>query len=458
MSIRRSLFILTLLTLLLPVFVFVGRANQAATQNSGQNLQLYSVQPGRVEIAVTAIGSIKANEVVRLSFMAPGRIDELMAEQGDHVLAGDVIARQVSDVQQLAYDQAALALDMAELQLQKLLEPVAESDIRVAEAQVDSAWGAYLSIQNAVSDDEFRAAELRYEQAQQALDSANQARTEADAGQSDEAYQLLDAQVGQASFNAEIARLQLESLRTGNSGPLSAAYARILQAQRQLDQVKAGPMQVEIDRAGMAVRQAQTQLDQAQSALSRTLITAPFDGVVSALNAEVGSLVAPGVPIIELTNISPLRLTVQADEVDIRQIREGMPARVTLDALQNMQIPARIEQIALVGRNEGGIVSYDVQLVFDEQNPRVRVGMTAESSIVIDERQDVLVIPNLYIRLERGQNRAFVNVLREDDALEEVEIELGLQGQDNSEVVSGLSEGDVIAIDLSGERFSLLGD
>jgi HlyD family secretion protein len=366
--------------------------------------------------------------------------------------------QQVNEVQQLAYDQASLALEMAELQMEKLLQPVDESRIRVAEAQVNSAWGAYLSIQNSVSDDEIRAAELRYQQAQSALNDASRARTDADADQPEQAYLLLDAQVGQASFNAEIARLQLESLRSGNSRQLNAAYARVVQAQRELDQVKAGPTQAEIDRAEVAIRQAQTQLDQAQTALNRTSIVAPFDGIVSALNVEIGSLVTPGMPVIELTNVSPLHLTVQADEVDIRQLREGMAARVQLDALQSLQIPARVEQIALVGRNEGGIVSYDVKLWLEEQDPHVRVGMTAEASMIVNERSNVLVIPNSYIRLERGQNRAFVNVLRENQTLEEVEVRLGLQGQDSSEVVSGLREGDVIAVDLSAERFSLLGN
>lgn len=458
MSALRSLFVLMFATLLLPILVFAGRASQVATNKPTQNLQLYTVVPGRVEAVVTAIGSIEASEAVHLSFTSPGRIDELMVQQGDYVLAGDILMQQVNEVQQLAYDQASLALEMAELQMEKLLQPVDESRIRVAEAQVNSAWGAYLSIQNSVSDDEIRAAELRYQQAQSALNDASRARTDADADQPEQAYLLLDAQVGQASFNAEIARLQLESLRSGNSRQLNAAYARVVQAQRELDQVKAGPTQAEIDRAEVAIRQAQTQLDQAQTALNRTSIVAPFDGIVSALNVEIGSLVTPGMPVIELTNVSPLHLTVQADEVDIRQLREGMAARVQLDALQSLQIPARVEQIALVGRNEGGIVSYDVKLWLEEQDPHVRVGMTAEASMIVNERSNVLVIPNSYIRLERGQNRAFVNVLRENQTLEEVEVRLGLQGQDSSEVVSGLREGDVIAVDLSAERFSLLGN
>jgi HlyD family secretion protein len=138
--------------------------------------------------------------------------------------------------------------------------------------------------------------------------------------------------------------------------------------------------------------------------------------------------------------------------VDIRLINAGLPARVELDALPDVSIPAEIEQIALVGTNENGIVSYDVDLTLDANDPRVRVGMTAEANVIVTERENVLVIPNIYVRLDR--ERAFVNLLRPDGTIEEVEVTLGLQGQETSEVVDGLEEGDVIVIDPDGEGVS----
>jgi HlyD family secretion protein len=147
----------------------------------------------------------------------------------------------------------------------------------------------------------------------------------------------------------------------------------------------------------------------------------------------------------------------EVDEVDIRQIAVGMPARVQLDALPNTLLDGTIDQIAVLGRDKEGIVSYDVKVVLNNIDPRVRHGMTAEAAVVVQEQQDVLVVPNQFIRLDRRNNQAFVNVQREDGTQEEIEIQLGLQGQDSSEVVSGLSEGTVIALDLSGGAFSLFG-
>lgn len=459
MSIRRSLFVLALLTFTLPVGVFAMRAGQmqAPAAAGSESIQLHSVETGEVAVVVNATGSVEANEVVQLSLTTPGRIHEVLVEEGDYVLAGDILVRQVNDTQRIAYEQALLAWDAAQLDLQDLLEPVDEADIRIAEANVQSAWSQVQGINNAVSADDLRAAELQYEQAQQAYDDAVEARTTAYGGQSDEAYSLLDAQVGSASFNAEIARLRLESLRTANQGQLGAAYARALQAERELEQVKAGPSEFQIQQAEIAVRQAEIQLEEAESAFRRTELTAPFDGIVSRVDVELGSLVAPGMPVIEMTNISPLHVMVEVDEVDIRQIREGMPARVQLDAIPNTRLNGTIDRIAVLGRDQEGIVSYDVKVLLDDTDLRVRNGMTAEAAVVVEERRDVLVVPNLFVRVDRRSDQAFVNIVGEDGTLEEIEIALGLQGQENSEVVAGLSAGDVIALDLAGGGFSLFG-
>jgi RND family efflux transporter MFP subunit len=297
-------------------------------------------------------------------------------------------------------------------------------------------------------------------EAQQALDlkaQAEKARTNADGGQVDQAYQLLDAQVGAASFNAEIARLQLESLKSGNRGGLNAAYARIVQAQRELDRVKAGPTQAQIDQANIAVQQAQLQVNQAAKALADMSLTAASDGIVSAVNVQVGSVVSPTLPAVQITDISPLHVVVQVDEVDIHKIREGSPTKVKVDALPGVELPATIKTIALVGTNDNGIINYDVHVRLDANDPRVRAGMTAEASVVVEQKSNVLSVPNEYIRLDRQRDKAYVNVVDKNGHLEETEVTLGLQGDDTSEVIGGIREGDILAISLGGDRLAIFG-
>ena len=114
MSVRRSLIVLTLLTLILPAAVFAIRANRPATTTT--NLQTYTVERGDLDVAVSAVGKVEADRSAALSFTVPGRIAGLIAMEGDSVTAGDVLAWQVDDAQQIALQQAQLSLQLAQLQ------------------------------------------------------------------------------------------------------------------------------------------------------------------------------------------------------------------------------------------------------------------------------------------------------------------------------------------------------
>ncbi|MBC8100692.1 MAG: efflux RND transporter periplasmic adaptor subunit [Armatimonadetes bacterium] len=461
MSVRRSLLLLTILMIALPIAVFARGSSQREQQDTTPDIaqiETYIVGRGDVEQIVSAIGAISPDQTVSLSFLVPGRVAELYVQPGDYLFAGESLVRLDNATQVIARDQALLALDKAQVQYDAAIAPVSPEDTAIAQSNVDAAWGTYLSATNAVTDDDIRAAELAYEQALNNYNDLKAARDQAIGGYGSANYNNLDAQTGAASFNAEIARLQLETLRTGTAPSANAAYARVILAQKQYDQTLAGPTSFQIDSAALSLRASESQLRRSETTLNRTTLLAPFDGVVTAITTEVGGFAAPGVQVIEMTDLSPLRLTVQVDEIDIRLVQPGMTARVELDALQGVSIPALVERVGLLGINQNGIVNYDVALTLDATDARVRVGMTAEANMIVAQRTDTLVIPNIYIRLDRRVDQAFVNLLQADGSITEVEIMLGLQGLETSEVISGLRAGDVIAIDPNGAGFSLFGN
>lgn len=453
MSVRRSLLVLTLLTLLLPVAVFSLRANRPVPPQP--SVQTYIVGRGGVEVTVSAVGTMNADRTTNLSFSTPGRVTEIAVEVGETVSEGQVLAQLASDAQQIALEQAQLALQLAQVQKERLLLGPTEAQLAVARANIESAQGAVSSVASSVSPNTLRAAELAYEQAQQALANAQQER--AFGNGFEQQVQLLDAQVGAATFNAEIARLNLQSLQNSSTPQLNAAYARVAQAQAELARLEAGASQPDLDRADAAIAQAQVAVDRAQVALDRTRLVAPFAGIIAGVVGEVGGLVVPGMPLLQLADVTPMRLSVQVDELDVRQIATGLPASIRLDALPDTQLAATLESVALVPQNEGGIVSYEAVVRLDAVDPRVLMGMTAEASVVVDSRADVITIPNSYIRLDRQRGGAFVNLVRPDGTLLEVPVTLGLQGQESSEITSGLSEGDVIGVTLGADSIGLLG-
>jgi multidrug efflux pump subunit AcrA (membrane-fusion protein) len=83
--------------------------------------------------------------------------------------------------------------------------------------------------------------------------------------------------------------------------------------------------------------------------------------------------------------------------------------------------------------------------VLDETDLPLRAGMSATAEIVTDKLEDVLLVPNWAIRIDRGTGRSYVNLMRAE-AVEEVEVEIGVRGADESEVLSGLNEGDVVVV------------
>src|SRR6185369_9005027 len=139
MSVRGSLVMLAALMVGLPLGAFTFKANQLKNENPFRNLQLYSIQRGDVQVEVTAIGKIEADQVVRLSFSTPGRVMQVLVNPGDEVLTGDLLAQQDDQAQQIAYDQAQLAVQTADLQRQQLAAGPDDGDIRIAQANLNSA-------------------------------------------------------------------------------------------------------------------------------------------------------------------------------------------------------------------------------------------------------------------------------------------------------------------------------
>lgn len=465
MPIRRTIIFFALLLFAVPFGYYALLANSPEVVSGGSaggnasNYQYYVVDSGDVVSVVSAVGTIEADEFLDLSFTTPGEVQEIFVAEGDYVMEGDLLLRLSNDDQRIAYDRAVLNLELAEIELADLLGPVDGDQVRIAQASVDAAWGNYRSSLYTASPADIEAADLRVSQAQAAYDAAMERRIYGGNFEDENDVSLADAQVGAASFNLEVARLQAEDLRTGNPNIANSAYQSYLQSLAELERVLAGPTDIQIDQAELRVTQAEAQLQSAELTLQKTELRAPTSGVVTDILVEPGALTASGTPAVKMVDVEPLSLTIQIDEIDIGRIQPNMDVLVEVDAISSLVLDATLEKIALTGvQSAGGIVNYDAEVELTETDNRIRVGMTAEANIIVDQETGVLVVPNAFIRLDRRNNQAFVQIVNESNELEEREIVLGLRGQEFSEVTSGLVAGDIIAADLTGNQFSLFGD
>lgn len=364
---------------------FGGDATSATGQrgafsaNSGSTSTASSEADTVSSIAV--LGSVEENQTASLSFQTSGTVAEVLVQPGDYVEAGTVLARLDDSDAQMSYRQAALSLENAQINLDNLLEPPSDSEIESAQLNITSAQAAYTDAANSSSDTQIQQQQIRYQQAVDGYNLAVQVR--ANMSGTDEQLALQDAAVGQASVNAEIARLQLESLQTPDQTNLGSAGIRIQIAQLQYDQLMAGSDASQVANAQLAVEIAQANLDSASNTLRQLEIISPIAGVIADVNIEVGSTASPSSAAITMTDLSQLWLTAPIHELDLDEVTEGMTATIVLDALPDETFDATIEQIAWIGTESSGIVQYSARFALHSDDERIRPGMTGEATIAL---------------------------------------------------------------------------
>jgi HlyD family secretion protein len=148
-----------------------------------------------------------------------------------------------------------------------------------------------------------------------------------------------------------------------------------------------------------------------------------------------------------LANLGQLTVKVDLAETDLPSVRVGQPVQITLDAVQGTTYVGTVDVLDLVGTTTQGVVNYAATVVIGDANDAILPGMNATASIITQQRDNVLLIPNRAIKTAGQQRLAMVQ--REGKGVD-VPITLGLGNDLETEVVEGLHEGDVVLIGTSG--------
>lgn len=208
--------------------------------------------------------------------------------------------------------------------------------------------------------------------------------------------------------------------------------------------------------ASEAARVSQARIDAANAALERTRLRAPFAGIVAEINGEIGEFITPspvGIPTppaVDLVDASCIYITAPIDEVDAPRVKEGMQARVSLDAFNDRHFKAHVRRVApYVLDTEKQARTVEVEAEIDEpEHAALLPGYSADVEIIIAERPDVLRIPTRAL-VEGGK----VYVL-EGGRARLKPVEAGLGNWEFTEIRKGLEPGSriVLTIDREGLR------
>jgi HlyD family secretion protein len=205
-----------------------------------------------------------------------------------------------------------------------------------------------------------------------------------------------------------------------------------------------GASEEEILLAQLQVQQAQLSLDQARHQLEGTELLAPHGGTITQVGIQEGELTG-GQPAFVLTDLSRYHIEVDVDEIDIGRVAVGQQVTINLDALPGESLAGKIEQIASTAQMDSGIVSYRVSIGLLSSDRLLRPGMTANVDIVTESRENVLLVPNRFVSIDRLTGRTSVDKLVGNE-IRPIEIQVGLRDETYSEVLAGLQEGDTIVL------------
>ena len=259
----------------------------------------------------------------------------------------------------------------------------------------------------------------------------------------------VEASARQACIMAEVARREasrLKRLKKDNLTSEEAADKADGEARAQQSACNAALAENEVSKARIKVVHAE---------LERTRLKAPFAGIVAEVNGEVGEFVTPspvGIPTpptVDLVDVSCLYVSAPIDEVDAPEIRVGMSANISLDAMAGKLFEGRVRRIApyvLELEKQARTVDVEVDFLCPENCQGMMPGYSADIEIVLDESEAALRIPTEAI-LEGNK----VLLLTGDEMLEEREISTGLSNWDWTEVTDGLAEGQEVVLSVERE-------
>ena len=187
-------------------------------------------------------------------------------------------------------------------------------------------------------------------------------------------------------------------------------------------------------------------------ALIDMIITSPIAGIVLSRNVDEGSSVIAmssaygGTSLMTLADVSRMHFEGDVDESDVGKIRSGMPAKIYVDALPDTVFEGTLAKIAPQGIKQEGVVNFQVEAEISGPTGRLRTGMSADVQLVLDQRLDVLTVPEGAIIYEGDST--FVERVSEEASTgrERVPVMIGLSDGIKTELLTGLAEGERVVL------------
>lgn len=212
---------------------------------------------------------------------------------------------------------------------------------------------------------------------------------------------------------------------------------------------------LDVQSSALSLKQKENALADLKADLSKYKIVAPFSGIIASVPVQVGESASSGTTMATIITSKKLA-TISLNEVDIAKIKLGQKSTITFDAVPDLTISGKVEEIDSIGTVSQGVVNYNVKISFDTNDSRIKSGMSVSATVITSIKQNVLTVPNSAVKTQNSENY----VLTFDTALPsalpgiqgsaslisptKVIVLTGVSSDTLTEIISGIKEGEIV--------------
>jgi HlyD family secretion protein len=343
------------------------------------------IRRGDISASVNATGKVRSKKTANLSLPMSGVIAKIEKYQGDDSKPGDIILSLRADEAARRLKQAELLLMSRQLDLAQAKATPRDEDIEIARANLKKA--------------------------------------------------TLSVAVAESNYNS--------NPTTQNEAYRESARADLDIARASFNRLTNGVSKEQLDALQNSITSAQIDLDSAKLAMTQTQLTVPFTSTITDIAVREGELYGGYGTLASVADLSVLEIIADVDEIDVANVKVGQSVDVRLDAFPGEKFTGKLMRLYPSATPQRGSTVYSALIDFDLHGIQVRPGMGANLKIQTVEKKNVLLVPNRAIK-NVGTRKA-VRVLAPGDP-RDVIVETGVTDGVQTEIVSGVNEGDVVQI------------
>jgi RND family efflux transporter MFP subunit len=336
-------------------------------------------------VSVAVSGSVEANVTALTAFQVGGRVSHVYVEEGQRVAKGQLLADLDSTDYQNGFAAAAGQADAASAENAKAKAGLRQQELEQARIDFER------------TQDEYQRLKYLYDH---------------------------------------------HSLPANDFHKIEAAY---LASQQRYDMAQSGTRVEDKQAASAQLSAATAQMQEAKKRLADCQLRAPIAGFIGMRQIEVGNTVAPGVPVISVVDLNPVKVRVGIPESEVGKVREGARAVVSVPSLNGQQFEGRVEAIAAA--SDPASRTYVSKIVVPNPSRVLLAGMVSEAHLIGDAQVNAITLPgSAIVRDERGVTQVFV-LASGQNRVRSRRVDVGAMIDNEVEIRSGLTGNEQVVVD-----------